>query len=561
MANPINERRSIMTDSQNHNEVNSKQILEKLDDLESRISMIEAKLRYVSVRGAYKIEEDENDREIGIKNHKESSIESNLVEYGLSWLSTIVFIFGIIFLMSYIRNVGYPVLASFTGYLASAGLFIFTYLLRNSLSHIIKFLNTSGLLLVYIVTLRLHFFTTEPLINSEFISIFLLSISLGAIVWYTFRRQSEFLAFLSSLLILISGIITDSTYITLSFVAIAAGLSLIYFIKFSWWRQLITIMFLVYVSHLVWLLGNPFMGHTMKFVESHQYNIIFLFIYGLIYSLTIIISKKDKISDNVLGLISILNAMNFSLLIFLLTFLFFKENYSVIFAPIALICLVFSVYLKYRNARLFAPAFYACFGFMALSVSIYGFAGLPDSYYWLALQSLIVVSMALWFRSRIIVVVNTLLYVIILIVYLISSPSMDSINFIFVIVALSTARILNWKKDRLTLKTEIYRNIYLIVAFFIVLYGLSHAFPTQYVTLAWTGVAIVYLILSIALRNIKYRWMAFMTLLFTGGHLLFVDMAKMDAGYRVIAFLVFAAITIGLTLYYTKRIKKKSSPE
>ncbi len=94
-----------------------------------------------------------------------------------------------------------------------------------------------------------------------------------------------------------------------------------------------------------------------------------------------------------------------------------------------------------------------------------------------------------------------------------------------------------------------------------VLYGLSHAFPTHYVTLAWTGVAILYLILSIALKNIKYRWMAFMTLLFTGGHLLFVDMAKMDAGYKVIAFLVFAAITIGLTLYYTKRIKKKSSPE
>ena len=52
-----------------------------------------------------------------------------------------------------------------------------------------------------------------------------------------------------------------------------------------------------------------------------------------------------------------------------------------------------------------------------------------------------------------------------------------------------------------------------------------------------------------------------MTLVFTGGHLLFVDMAKMDTGYKVIAFLVFAAITIGLTLYYTKWIKKKSSPE
>jgi hypothetical protein len=53
--------------------------------------------------------------------------------------------------------------------------------------------------------------------------------------------------------------------------------------------------------------------------------------------------------------------------------------------------------------------------------------------------------------------------------------------------------------------------------------------------------------------------MSFMTLVFTGGHLLFVDMAKMEMGYKVIAFLFFAAITIGLTLYYTKWIKKKSS--
>ena len=89
-----------------------------------------------------------------------------------------------------------------------------------------------------------------------------------------------------------------------------------------------------------------------------------------------------------------------------------------------------------------------------------------------------------------------------------------------------------------------------------VLYGLSHAVPTQYVTLSWTGVAVIYLLLSIGFKNIKYRWMGFLTLVFTGGHLLFVDMAQMDIGYKVIAFLVFAAITIGLTMYYTKWIKR-----
>ncbi len=550
-----------MTELSKSDNINNELIIEKLNSLESRIKRIELRLRHVSPGELYETEDGGEYEEIRIKKPEGSVLESNLVEYGLSWLSTIVYLFGIIFLMSYIRINGYPLMASVTGYGAAAGLFIFTYLLRNSLSHITKFLNTSGLLLVYIVTLRLHFLTPEVVINSTILSLILLATSLGVFVWYAIKSKSELLAFLSILLILVSGIISNSTYITLSFISLAAGLSLFYFLKFSWVRQLILAIFLVYFAHLAWLLGNPFMGNPLKIVENPQYNIVFLFLYGLIFSSTIILSDKEKTSDNVIGLVTILNAINFSLLIVLLTFVFYKENYPYIFISIAALCLIFSISLKYKGERLFAPAFYACFGFMALSVSIYGFSKLPDSYYWLALQSLIVVSMALWFKSRIIVVVNTILFLMILLIYLTGSPSSNSINFVFAIVSLASARILNWKKERLTLKTEIYRNVYLIAAFIMVLYGLSHAVPTQYVTLSWTGVAVIYLLLSIGLKNIKYRWMGFLTLVFTGGHLLFVDMAKMDIGYKVIAFLVFAAITIGLTMYYTKWIKKKSSSE
>ena len=550
-----------MKNSNTSPELESQHIFEKLNALESRLSRLEAKLKYIRLPENYEREQEEDIGDFKIKRPTDTKIESSLVEYGLSWLSTIIYIFGVIFLMLYIRNIGYPLLASFTGYIAAIGLFVFTYLFRYSLSHIVKFLNTSGLLIVYIVTLRLHYFSTEPIITNMGASLLLISLSLGIIVWYAIKCKAEFLGFLSILLILVTGIISDATNITLGFALASAGLSLFYFVKYAWKRQLISAIFLVYLTHLIWLLGNPILGHTMKIVGSHQNNIIFLFVYGLIFSSTVLISRKDKISDNVLGLITILNAMNFSLLILLLTFTFYKENYTGIYASIALLCLAFSVFLKYKTDRLFAPAFYACFGFMALSVFIYGFAGLPDTYYWLALQSLIVVSMALWFRSKLIVVVNTLLFGIILLIYLTSSSPANSINFVFAIVALLTARILNWKKDRLTLKTEIYRNTYLILAFFIVLYALSQAFPTQYVTFSWTGAAIIYLVLSVVLKNIKYRWMALMTLVFTGGHLLFVDMAQMDMGYKVVAFLVFAVISIGLTIYYTKWIKRKTSSE
>ena len=61
-------------------------------------------------------------------------------------------------------------------------------------------------------------------------------------------------------------------------------------------------------------------------------------------------------------------------------------------------------------------------------------------------------------------------------------------------------------------------------------------------------------ILSILLHNIKYRYFSILTIVVTGGHLFFVDLGQLEVGYRVIAFLVFAVVSLGVSLYYTKRI-------
>jgi hypothetical protein len=533
---------------------------EKIDVLESRISKIESVLKHIAPELFSETAGEEQDI-AKTRKSEDSILEINLVEYGLSWLSTIVFILGVLFLMTYIRSLGYPLLGSLVGYIAAAGLLVFTYIFRQSFSRIIHFLNASGLLLIYIVTLRLHYFIEQPVIQNSLIELLMISASLCTFIGYAIAKKSEVISFLSVLLILISGIIIDSTYITFSFIIIAAGISFFYFVRNTWWRQLIASIFLIYLTHLIWLLGNPFMGHEMKIVETHQNNILFLLIYGFIFSSTIFISKKDKMSETIQGFISVLNAMNFSIILIILTFAFYKENYAGIYLAIAVLCLGYSIALKYKTLQIFAPSFYACCGFVALSIFRYGFAQIPDWYYWLVLQSLVVVSMALWFRSKLIVIVNTFLFIILLAIYLTTSESIDTINTVFVIVALLTARILNWKKDRLTIKTEIYRNLFLIIAFGMVLYTLNKAVPTQYITISWMGAAVLYLVLGILLKNRKYRWMSFLTLIFTGGHLLLVDMAQMEMGYKVIAFLVFAVITIGLTLYYTKSIKKKPDSE
>jgi len=92
-----------------------------------------------------------------------------------------------------------------------------------------------------------------------------------------------------------------------------------------------------------------------------------------------------------------------------------------------------------------------------------------------------------------------------------------------------------------------------------VLYALIHAVPKQFVTLSWTLAALVYFLISILLKNVKYRYMALGTVICAAFYLFIVDLARIEIVYRVLALLFLAAISIGISIYYTNRIKKSDS--
>ena len=546
-----------MPGSDYNEESNLNNITKKVLSLENRINRIEELLNQYNIQTALRnpagsvIHESPTAPE-----DQESGVESKVVEYGLAWLSSLIYLLGVIFLSVIIKNSGHRFYASLVGFAAAAAVFLLTYFLRKPFPHLVFVLTISGLLLLYYVTLRLYYFEIEPVVTSQWLVIFMLFSVLAYMGYYSLRKESEFLAILVIMLILISGIIMDAAPLTLPCIFISAIVALLYFSKFGWWKLLFFGIFLTYLSHLIWLLNNPFMGHSLQAVSSPQNSLFYLFLYVITFSVAMLLSRKKTISDSIYGMIAFTNVIDFILLLSLEVIVFYNTNYVWIFLLLAALSMIFSILLKSRTDKLFTPAFYACFSFLALSVGIYGYLKLPDAYLFLAVQSLLVVSIALWYRSKIIVVVNTFLFLIILAVYLIFSPSKDSINFTFAIIALTTARILNWQKERLTLKTDIFRIIYLVEGFVMVLFGLSEAISAQFVTLSWMIAAIFFLVMSILLKNNRYRWISIITILFTGLHLLLVDMAKLEIEYRVIAFLFFAAITLGISLYYSKRIKK-----
>jgi uncharacterized membrane protein len=129
----------------------------------------------------------------------------------------------------------------------------------------------------------------------------------------------------------------------------------------------------------------------------------------------------------------------------------------------------------------------------------------------------------------------------------------------FGIVAIASARILNWQKARLALKTEMMRNAYLACAFFIFPFALYHALPRGYVSISWVGVALFYYAMSILVKSRKYRWMAFLTLLLTIGHVLLVDSVTLEPAYRILSFLVLGAVLFWISLKYAKKRARSTS--
>jgi hypothetical protein len=133
------------------------------------------------------------------------------------------------------------------------------------------------------------------------------------------------------------------------------------------------------------------------------------------------------------------------------------------------------------------------------------------------------------------------------------------VNFAIPVVAFLSARIINWQKERLNIKTDFIRNIYLFTLFFSLLYATYKGLPGQYITVAWLLVGGIYFGLSILVKSIKYRWMAMANMLVCAFHLFLVDLATTDLIFRILAFLVFAIISITISTYYVRKLKNNDS--
>jgi hypothetical protein len=531
-------------------------ILLRLQELEKRVSSIENNLALPKVP----LEAIQHEL-VNIGSRSEESedegLESTVGEYGMAWLGNIVLLFGIVFLLQFFKSQGYIVFSSIFGLASVAGVYLAGYLIRQHYPYMSNLFTYNGHLLIFIVTLRLHFTSSDPLIGNKNLGLFLLLLVIGLLLYIAFRNKKQVLTGLVLFMIVITAILSNSTHFMLSLMVVIAAISVFFVYKFEWWKILMLSIFFVYSTFFLWSLNNPIVTHSFTKIETLQFGYIYLFACAFIYSMLALLPDKEKIEEIALNVSIIFNGLGFSSILGVIILIFFKDNYYILLGLISAFSIAFAALLQSRGEWRLSSALYALYGFAVLSISIAGIYKFPLAFLLLSIQSLLVVSMALWFRSKFIVIMNVVMFIGLLIAYLLFPNPLNRINFAFALVALITARVINWKKNRLEITTEILRNIYLIIGFLMTLVSLYRAVPPNYVTLSWTLAAGIFFILSLLLNNIKYRWLAISTMIVTAIYFFLFDLRHVSIGYRIIALLFLAIISLSFSTFYAKRMKKK----
>ena len=535
----------------------TKEMLDILRGLNDRLTRIE---NYLNITPKITEENSEGKTVPKAKSEKDEELEFKIGQYWFAKLGIFVFLIGCLIANTLPFEGINQIIPSAIGFVLGLGLIATGQIGKNRIPYLQGYLLGSGFVILFLASVRLHYFSADPIIKNSIIVLPIIYILSGLIVFAAVKRNSPYLTALGITAIAIAALIGDSPYlIFLTLIAVSITGSYLK-IKFNWHVLLSFTIGLTYFIHLLWFINNPLMGNELKIISDLPLNLLFILIYNVIYSLSFQIDKNYE-ENLVSGTgIFINTALGYGLFL-LITILSSPSNAQLYNLFASIIFLVFAITFFTKKESRMATFFYAMTGYGALSIAIILQFNKPDYFLWLCWQSILVISTAVWFRSKFIIVANFFIYLLIFLAFLVITGTTGGISLSFGIASLLSARILNWRKDRLELKTEQMRNAYLLTALLIIPYSLYHLFPSGLVAIAWIVVAILYYLLSIILKNIKYRWMSLATFLLTVLYVFVIGITSSETSYKILSFLVLGAALIILSVIYARNRNKSSSIE
>jgi uncharacterized membrane protein len=546
-------------------------LINRIADIEQRLSRIEERTGLAPVRGANQesppdLSKKSDEATIDVGRTQKSGDEFEF-EVGQSWFAKV----GIIVLaigMAVTLTRPFPGLPpafpSLIGFAIVGVLSFVAWLGRSSFEMLAAYLRRAAMALSAFSAFRLFFFGSTPVFSTDStVGRLLLLVVLGINLAIAIRRKSPYLATLCILMGLTIAVVIPSEWFSVSVIAATCLGAAILTVRYRWTALLPITVPLCYASYLIWVFLNPPPGSESGTIRDPGGAIYFVLAYALILAWGTLFRRDRGSEDAVTILSSILNCTG-GYLTFLLhslaatTPVFVTSNLVA-----AIIFLGVAVAFWVREKSQVSTFLYAMTGYMAVTAALVRAFSQPELFIWLSLQSVLVVVTAAWFRSRFIVVANFLIFLVIVASYIASTTEESGIILVFGLVALVTARLLNWKTTYLELKSESMRNAYLLTAFGLFPYGLYHMVPQVYVSLSWVGMALLYYLLSYLLRNRKYRWMGHGTLLLSALYLVVVGVSRLEPTYRSISLFVLGAVLLSVSVIFTMvraRQKAMSGP-
>ena len=529
-------------------------IQKQLNNLDSRISSIEEHLK---IRDQ---EEKFEENLISLKSSEDAErnekLEFHIGQFWFAKAGIVALVIGIVFLLLLPYQSLPSIVPSLLGYLIVGIIFTISYFSKKSFSYLSSYLLGGGLILLFFTTLRLHYFSLEAAVASNIILLILLLIVTFLSLVLSIRNKSIFLTSVSLTFGYATALSSESSYTILLLITLFAIIAAVVKIKLNWNSVFIYGIILTYFSHLNWMINNPIFGNKLLLVGDPLLNVVFLLFTIIIFSLGNLLREKGS-KENSIVIISGLLSLVLGYGLFLLNILIKHQSEAVLFNIVAaIVFLSISITFWISEKSKYSTFLFAIFGYLALSTAIVLQFNKPDYFIWLSWQSLIVISTAVWFRSKIIIVANFIIFILVFISYLLLSSDVSFVSIGFGIVALISARLLNWRKYKLELQTEMMRNSYLTTAFIIIPYAFYNFIPREYVSISWIGVSAFYFLLSVLLNNKKYRWMAILTLILTILYISLIGITQLTPIFRVISFLALGIVLIIISILYAKKKNK-----
>ena len=528
-------------------DLGSSQLIEYLQNIDARIQKIESRLNISSTS------DKESDSQT--TNDSPSPLEFNLGEFWFAEIGVFIMAIGCAFLLTLPYKGINPFIPTLVGLCTGGGLIFVSKFWKGSFEQLIKHIWGAAFLLIFISVLRLFHFTESPVISNATVELIVL---FGVIVFFFFMLRYKSSPYLVAVTLTLAGSITvilNNTWLIFLATPILAALFVLYYKRNQKTIFILYGMFICYGIHLVWALSNPFHSGSFRLMKEPGYHLIILLLYTFIFSLVYFKKDQFKINTEPFYAITILNVIGGFILFQLLNLV---NESSFIYQLILFVGYAgISILAFYKREIHFPTAVYSLLAFAGLSIGIIKSTVLPDVYIYLIWQSLIVAGMAIWFKSKNIIVANFLIFLFIFVAYLSTAGSFEIISLSFGIVALVSARTLNWQKERLTLKTEMMRNVYLGVAFFSIPLTLMKSLPGDYIGLSWLGVTILYYVLSVVLRNNKYQWMAHFTLMATILYSFIIGISGSITLLKIITFISTGIVLLAVSIMFTRLKHKK----